>query len=299
MNDSIRSLDWALVQAFLAVAEEGSLSAAARRTGASQPTVGRQIKAIEEALKSKLFARHARGFELTDMGEAILPAARAMAQAMNDIRVAAATRETELAGSVRITASVNVSHALLPPLLARVRESYPGIQIDLVSTDDSENLLFGASDIAIRMYRPTQLDLVTQYLGDLPLGLYGAKSYLERVGRPNGVTDVLKMDLVGHDTLTRIVDGIRGFGYPITREDFATRTDDVLTMWELVVAGCGLGFSPCVVADADPRVERVQLPVAIPSLPMWLTASEAMRATPRIRAVWDLIAAEFPRLTAS
>ncbi len=292
----MRSLDWALVQSFLAVAEEGSLSAAARRMGASQPTVGRQIKAMEDALNAKMFARHARGFELTEMGETILPAAKAMERAMNDIRVAAAAQETELAGSVRITASINVSYSILPPLLARARQLYPGIQIDLVATDDSENLLYGESDIALRMYRPTQLDLVTQYLGELPLGLYGAKSYLKRTQPIRSFEDVMAADLVGHDTLTRLVDGINEFGIPVSRSDFATRTDDVLVLWELVRAGCGLGFGPCVQADSDPTMVKIPLPIAIPTLPIWLTTSEAMRGTPRIRAIWELLASEFPKL---
>ncbi|MEM6897376.1 MAG: LysR family transcriptional regulator [Pseudomonadota bacterium] len=292
MDARLQSLDWALVNAFLAVAEEGSLSAAARRLGASQPTLGRQVKAIESALSASLFTRHARGLELTEMGEAILPAARVMASAMNDIRVAAAAQETQAEGTVRITASINVAHALLPKVLARVRREYPGIQIDLVPSDDSENLLYGESDLAVRMYRPRQVDLVTQYLGTFDVALYGARSYLDAVGRPGSFKEVLGCDLVGFDTNRRLLDGIAEYGIELERKAFATRCDDPLTQWELVVAGCGLGFAPRLVGDADARVEEIPLGVDIPGLPMWLTASQAMRRTPRIRAVWEIVSAE-------
>ncbi|MEO0486160.1 MAG: LysR family transcriptional regulator [Pseudomonadota bacterium] len=292
MDERLRTLDWSLVRAFLAVAEEGSLSAAARRLGASQPTLGRQVKAIEDALRARLFARHAKGLALTEMGEAILPAARAMARAMNDIRVAAAARETELTGSVRITASVNVAFTVVPPVIATARRRYPGVQIDLVPSDDSENLTFGDSDIAVRMYRPEQPDLITQFLGTFDIGLYAGREFLDRMGRPESVAEIFELDLVGYDTDRRILDGMIARGFPARRDMFATRCDDPLTQWELVAAGCGIGFAPCAMGDRDPRVDRVPLPFEIEGLPMWLTTSEAMRRTPRIRAIWDVLAAE-------
>ena len=299
MDERLRSLDWALVQSFLAVAEEGSLSAAARRLGASQPTLGRQVKAMEDALDAKLFARHARGFALTEMGEAVLPAARAMARAMNDIRVAAAARETDLTGTVRITASINVSHAMMPPVFAKARAQYPGIQLDLVPSDDSENLLYGESDIAVRMYRPTQPDLIAQFLGTFELGCFAAKSYLDAVGRDDNLEALFERDLVGYDASRRILDGMAERGFEATRKSFATRCDDPLTQWELIASGCGLGFGPVVVGEADARVERIPLPFEVEGLSMWLTTSEAMLRTPRIRAIWDLLIAELSQSRAA
>ncbi|MEM6275846.1 MAG: LysR family transcriptional regulator [Pseudomonadota bacterium] len=289
MAEDLSTLDWSLVRAFLAVAETGSLSAAARRLKASQPTLGRQIKTMEAALDADLFSRHARGLKPTEMGEAILPAARAMAEAMNEIRLAAASRETDLTGTVRITSSINVSFSLLPPVLARVREAHPGIKLDLVPSDGSENLLYGESDIAVRMYRPTQQDLITQHVGTFDIGLYAAKSYVARMGVPQTVDAIYALDLVGYDEDSRILDGMAERGMDATRDLFATRCDDPLTQWELIAAGCGVGFGPTLAGDADPRVERIPLPFDIPGLPMWLTTSQAMRNTPRIRAVWEVM----------
>lgn len=290
MGKSLSSLDWSLVQAFVAVAETGSLSAAARRLGASQPTLGRQIRAIEDALGVTLFHRQARGLTLTETGAALLAPARAMREAAGQMSLIAAGRAEELSGVVRLTASLTVSHYLLPPILARIRARHPEIEIELVPSDTTENLLFREADLALRMYRPEQLDVVARHLGDIELGLYGARAYLDRAGRPHGVGDMLRHDLIGYDRNEDIILGMRQAGLPMDRHSFALRCDQNAVYWELVRAGCGLGFGQVPIGAADPLVERVLPDIPVPPLPIWLTAHEAMRNTPRLRRVWDMLA---------
>ena len=177
------NLDWTLIRSFLAVAGAGSLSAAARATGISQPTLGRHVQAIEAALKVALFARVAQGLVLTDAGRALLPAARAMGQAAADLAMTAKSQSAGIAGTVRLTASRVVAHFLLPPILARLRETEAGIEIELVPSDTSKNVLFGEAGITLRMYCPTDHDLVARRAGGLPVGLYAANSYLDPRGR--------------------------------------------------------------------------------------------------------------------
>lgn len=289
MNTPLNTFDWSLIQAFLAVAEEGSLSAAARVLNASQPTLGRQIRTMETALGATLFVRKARGLALTETGEALLAPAEAMRRAMGEITLAAAGRESQLQGTVRITASENVSQSILPPILADIRQKAPEIALELVPTDETENLLFREADIAIRMYRPEQLDVVTRYLGELALGLYAASAYLDRAGRPVTMEDALAMDVVGYDQNDRLIAGFREFGINVTRDFFKIRCDNPIVQAELVAAGCGLGFMQKATADRDPRVEQLLPQMPIPTLPVWLTAHEVMRKTPRIRRVWDLL----------
>ena len=148
MDTSADNLDWTYIRAFLAVAETGSLSAAARKTGQSQPTLGRHIKAAEAALGVDLFLRASDGLHLTEAGASLL-------------------RDARISGTVRITASIVVSHYLLPPIIAELRRAEPDIEIELVPSDTTENLIFREADIAIRMFRPTQLDIVTRKLVDL------------------------------------------------------------------------------------------------------------------------------------
>lgn len=288
--DALTKLDWSLIQSFLAVAETGSLSQAGRALGLSQPTLGRQIARIEAALEVTLFHRQPRGLTLSEAGRAVLPHAQAMREAMRGFDLAAAGRSDKLSGTVRITASVFTAQHHLPPILARLRRDEPDIAIELVPSDRAENLLYREADIAVRMFRSEQLDIVTRHLGDLELGLYGATTYLDRRGRPGRFAEVFDHDLVGYDRSDLILRELRMAGVEAQRDWFATRTDHHTVYWELVRAGCGLGFAQADIGDADPLVERLLPDMPMPQLPVWLAAHEAMRNTPRIRRVWDALA---------
>jgi DNA-binding transcriptional LysR family regulator len=286
--------DWSLIRSFLAVAEAGSLSGAARVTGISQPTLGRHIQAIEAALQVPLFTRTAQGQALTEAGQALLSPARAMRAAAADLALTAKGHATGIEGTVRITASRVVSHYILPPVLARLRSEEPGLQIDLVPSDTTENLLFGEADIALRMYRPTQADLVARHIGDLPLGLYASRAYLDRRGRPTSPEDLMRLDFIGQDRMDQIIRVMKSLGMEVPRSFFPVRCDDPLTYVELVRAGCGLGGILCLLGEADPALERIDLIPDLPSLPVWLTAAPRLRQSPRLRRVWDALATAFP-----
>jgi DNA-binding transcriptional LysR family regulator len=277
------------MQSFLAVAEGGSLSAAARTTGQSQPTLGRKIRQLEQELESTLFTRHARGLELTADGAAILGAARQMRQAMKQIELTVAGRESDLSGTVRVTASEIVSQHLLPPIIAQLRQDYPMINIDLIATDDTENLLFREADVAVRMFRPEQLDIVTRHLGDIQIGVCAARSYLDRHGRPHTLEDLSQHTLLGYDQSELILRGMQELGIPATRDWFAIRCDDQNAYWQLLRAGCGVGFSQRIMIDQAPEVELLALGIPLPSLPVWLAAPQATRRTPRVSAVWQAL----------
>lgn len=290
MDNRHHALDWSLIRAFLAVADGGSLSAAARRLGISQPTLGRQIKQIEAALDLRLFIRQPRGLHLTESGAALLPHARQMAAAMNRLALTAAGQMDALRGTVRLTASTVVAHHILPPIIARLRQIEPLIQIELVASDSSDNLLFREADIAVRMYRSTQLDVVTRHLGHLRLGVFAARSYLERRGVPVRPEDLMDHDLVGYDRNDLILRHMRDMGWPATREIFAVRCDSQTAYLALIRAGCGIGFAQAVLMQDSPDLVELDLGLALPQLPVWLAAPQMMRTTPRIARVWDLLA---------
>lgn len=289
-------LDWTLTRSFLAVAESGSLSAAARLLNLSQPTLGRHIAELEEALDLTLFHRRARGLMPTGAAKALLPHARAMRDAAAGMSLAAAGKSESLAGTVRITASRVVSHHLLPPMLATLRRAEPEIQIELVPNDDSENLLFREADIAVRMYRPTQLDVITSHLCDMPIGLYAAQSYLETNPAPETLDALMAHNFVGFDKSDLMLRLMHGLGFEAKREDFPVRCDDQIVYWNLVRAGLGIGGMQTLIADADPAVTRIARFVPLPPLPVWLTAPQALRHSPRIRRVFDHLSASFKAL---
>ena len=290
MDKTLHALDWALVQAFVAVAETGSLSGAARKLGLTQPTLGRQVAAMEAALGLDLFHRQPRGMAPTDTALALLPSAKAMEAAAQELSLAAAGQSATPGGTVRITASIFASHYTLPPILADLRAQAPEIALELVPSDTTENLLFREADIAVRMYRPTQLDVITRHIGAFEIGLFAATSYLDRVGRPQTLGDVLAMDIVGYDRNDAIIRGFQAGGVTVTRDSFAMRCDAQANYWELVRAGCGAGFCQTGVGRGDPGVEEIALGVDIPSLEVWLTSPEAIRHSPTVARVWDALA---------
>lgn len=282
--------DWTLAQSFAAVARHGSLSAAARALNQSQPTLGRHINALEADLGIALFRRVPKGLELTEAGAELLPHANAMADAAARMRMAAEGRATNLAGTVRITASVIMSHFILPDLIAELRRDFPQIEIELVPSDASENLLFREADIAVRMYRPEQLDIVTRLVGERQLGLYAATSYLAARGAPESFDALLEHDIIGFDRDDLDIRMLRQMGINVDRSFFRLRCDDQAAHWHLVCAGCGIGGMQCAIGDAEPKVERVMPSLALPTLPLWLAAPQALSRTPRMRVVWDFLA---------
>lgn len=283
--------DWSLIRSFLATARSGSLSAASRALGISQPTLGRHIRSLEQQLGKDLFRREATGLSLTALGQELLPMAQSMELAAAHLALAAAAESPELEGTVRITASRVVAHYLLPAILADLRRIAPVLQIELVPSDTSENLLFQDADIALRMYRPTQPDLTIRHVTDLPIGLYAAPALLDLNGIPQTPDALLALPIIGFDRNDQILRMMANMGITRTREDFPIRCDDQLVYWNLVRAGLGVGAMQTRIGDADPTVQRIAPFLQLPDLPLWLASARPLARSPRVRLVWDHLAA--------
>lgn len=283
------TLDWTLIRSFLAVAETGSLSAAARELGQSQPTLGRHIRAAETALGAILFVRNPRGLGLTETGMALLEPAREMAAASARLQTLAAGADHRLSGTVRITASMVVAHELLPSIIAELRHAEPDIAVELVPSDAAENLLFREADIAVRMFRSTQLDIVTRKIADQSLTLFATPDLIARFGQPSNLDELASMPFVGFDRSDMILQAMRGLGLDVDRNFFGVRCDDQAAFWKLVCAGCGVGAMQTAIGDAEPKVERLAYQPVLPTLPIWLATHEALYKTPRIKRVWNYL----------
>ena len=288
-------LDWTLLRAFLAVIDTGSLSAAASRIGATQPTLSRHVRELETAIGTPLFRRSVRGLEPTEAALGLIDDARAMGRAAEALALKAQGKAETLSGTVRLTASVVVSNLILPPLIADLRREEPLIQVEIVASDASQNLLRRDADIALRMFDPTQNALIARRLGETPLGVYATRDYLARKGRPETMLDILNHDVIGFDRADDIIKGYAVMGYPVTRHQFPVRTDDQMVCWHLLLAGAGIGFAQCLLADAQPNLEKLDLSMTLPALPVWLVMHEEVRTNARIRRVADFLTA---RLTA-
>lgn len=292
------TLDWNLLRALGAVLAHGSLTQAAVRLGTSQPTLSRQIAALEGALGAPLFERGARRLIPTAQAQALaepaarmLAAAQACALAADDARQQAA----DLAGTVRLTASEVVATQVLPGLLAVLAQRHPQIQIELLPGDTVSNLLEREADIAVRMLRPTQGTLITRHVGDWPLGFYAHHALLARSPRlpdsgPPTLAELARQRWVGFDQSPLLVDGFRAAGFEVDRRFFALRSDSQVLNLAAVRAGLGIGVVMVPLAQRLPELQPVLPGLALPVLPVWLTAHRELRASARLRTVFNFLA---------
>ena len=220
----MHGFDWNLLRSFVAVAEDGSLSAAARSLGLSQPTVGRHVTQLEDGVGASLFARHPRGLVLTERGTSLYDAARQVRDGVNRFERQAAGLGQGLEGTVRISASEVVATWVLPRMLAGIRRRWPRIDLEIIADNSPANLLRRDADVAVRMFRPEQQELVARKIADAEIGLYASPDYLETWGRPTGFADLEQHTFVGFDRDDLALRALRQLGVNLRREDFSVRT---------------------------------------------------------------------------
>ena len=285
--------DWNRARAFLVTAEEGSLSAAARSLGMTQPTLGRQVSALEQELGVTLFERVGRGLSLTASGAGLLDHVRAMGNAANNVSLAASGQSQSIEGSITITASEVIAAFLLPTFLARLRVLHPGITVKLVASNNIHDLRRREADIAIRSGRPTDPGLIATRLRDTPARLYATPAYLKSVGRPKTVADLRRAHFIGFGDEDRFLSGLNALGFDLSAKNFPLHATAHMVLWELVKSGLGIGSVIAEVGDLEPLVECV-LPQMTPiPVPMWLVAHREIHTSRRVRAVFDLLAEQF------
>lgn len=295
MNWDAITFDWNQVRGFLATAEEGSLSAGARALGLAQPTLGRQVAALEERLGVALFERVGRGLVLTPSGEALLDHVRAMGEAASRVALVAAGRSEAVAGRICISASDTVAAYVLPPILRDLRDTSPEIEVQLVATNSLSDLLRREADIAIRHVRPEEPDLVSKLVRESEGGLYAAPSLLRRYGHPRSLTDLKSLPFIGMDTPARMVSELRHFGLELEERNFGFFCENMAVGCEMARAGLGVGLLSDDIARRMPDLQRL-LPdaVSIP-VPLWLTTHRDLRTSRRIRVVYDFLAEALKR----
>ena len=296
MNTTVQNgFDWSLVRSFLAALDQGSLLGAARLLNMSQPTLGRHIAELERQLGVLLFERTGRGLVATATALQLAQAARSMEAGALQLSRTLSGAQSQSAGTVRITASVPVAVQLLPPVLAAMRQALPDLQIELVSSNQVSNLLRREADIAVRMVRPEQNSLIARKIGDVRLGAYASRGYLESRAPLRKASDLLQHELIGGDADPAILQGFAAMGFPVTRSAFALRSDDFIVQWQAVRAGLGIGFCADYMVRGEADVLEVLAgQLKIPSLPMWLAVHREIRTNARIRRVFDYLANALP-----
>lgn len=287
--------DWNHARAFLVTAEEGSLSAAARALGATQPTLGRQVAALEAELGVTLFERVGRGLVLTESGTRLLDHMRAMADAASAAALTASGQQQDLTGHVAITASEIYSAWLLPPVLARLQDTAPGITVELVASNAIRDLKRREADIAIRNARPDQPDLIARQVAEDAATLYGTHAYLDALGTHDQDGFLQHARFIGLEGSEGLIRALNSKGLAVTEAQFPFSTGSHNVHWAMGRAGLGLCVGPCGLGDGEPDMRRAH-PDLLFRYPVWLVAHRELRTNPRVRLVWDLLTEMLPAL---
>lgn len=289
------NFDWNRARAFLVTAEEGSLSAAARALGMAQPTLGRQVTALEEELGVTLFERAGRGLVLTESGTHLVEHVRAMGEAAVAVSLAANGQAKDLSGPVAVTATEIYSLWLMPAVLRRLAEIAPGIRLEVVASNQIRDLKRREADIAIRNGRPDQPDLIGRQIAEDSAGLFASPDYLARIGPINAPEDLSRARFVGFEDNAKFVAAIQRFGLPVTEDQFAVRATSHAVIAEYIRQGLGIGMCPTAMGRGDAAMRQI-LPEVRFDYPVWLVAHRELRTSPRVRLVWDLLAEMLPAL---
>jgi DNA-binding transcriptional LysR family regulator len=279
---------WDFYRTFLAVLEHGSLSAAARELGLTQPTVGRHIDALEQSVGAELFTRSQQGLLPTDAALVLKPYAETLASTTAALLRAASSSKDEVSGTVRISASEVIGVEVLPPILARLQARYPDLNVELSASDAVEDLLQREADIAVRMVAPAQEALLARHIGIVSLGLFAHRDYVQHNRKPETVGELRRHKLIGFDRQTAYI-RMMTKRYPMLEgTTFSFRSDHSIALHNALRAGMGISFLQIPLANRDPNLVRV-LPEIEVSIDTWVVMHENLKTSPRCRVTFDAL----------
>lgn len=282
-------LDWDDLKYFLAMAEQGSLSGAARKLNVSQPTLSRRLTALEENIGSELFARTRSGLEMTALGEEIKNYARHMQDDVHAIERLITGHDSSLQGSVIISCTEAIGSLWLVEKMTGFREQYPGITVDIKVDNAVSDLLRREADIALRMFRPVQNDLICKRTVTMSYGYYAHKDYIAKNGEPKSMSDLKNFDFIlPHDEILAYTSSEhrKKLVFP---KGAAFRSNSLTALSAAVKAGYGVGAYSCLLASGDPDLVRLFDDYVVFSSDLWLVSHAELRRSARIRATYDYL----------
>lgn len=290
--------DWNDLKFFLAVARDGSTLAASRTLKVSQATVSRRITLLEEILGVELFARHASGYALTARGEALLPLAEGVEAEVLRFAAGLEAESRRLSGRVKLTTVESAAAAWIIPALAGLRESHPGIEVEVISTDSNLDLASGEADVAVRFgTRPAGETLIVRRLTGLEETVYASRELVTRLGRPANPADLARYPLIADSA------SFTGrFNAWLEREvpegRVVQRVNSISGILASVKTGIGAALLPCMIGDDVRTLVRLMPPIPELTTDCWLVTTDQARRQPHVRAAIDAVIANIEVVSA-
>jgi DNA-binding transcriptional LysR family regulator len=293
LHNNHNPMDWDRLRIFHAVADAGSFTHAGHDLGLSQSAVSRQISALEQELNVPLFHRHARGLILTEQGEMLYRTAHDVFTKLAAAQARLMDSKDKPTGELRITTTVGLGSVWLTPRIAEFIELYPEISVVLLLEDRELDLSMREADVAIRLRRPVQPDLIQRKLFTVHHHLYASPDYVRRKGMPK-----VLQDLDSHNIL--IFGSTSGFFTNINWLETAGRTDgggrrsilkvnNAYGLRRAVEAGLGIASLPDYIVGKDSPLVQIQLPAETPEFDTYFVYPEELRDSKRVGVFRDFL----------
>ena len=284
-------VDWDKLRIFHAVADAGSLTHAGETLHLSQSAVSRQIRALEESLDATLFHRHARGLILTEQGELLFEATRAMSKRLDAASARIRDSEDQVFGALRITTTTGFGTLWLAPRLPQLYEKYPDLNVELMLEERVLDLPMREADVAIRMKEPSQADLIRKRLMTVEMGLYASEDYLKSRGTPQALDDMANHRLICQNpnapqvaVSAALVQNLMGYSPKST-----LTVNNYFGVLQGVINNLGIGILPNYVTHDFPDLVRVLPELENTEVPVFLAYPEELRHSRRIAAFRDFV----------
>ena len=271
-------MNWDDLRFFLALARQGTVSGAGRVLAVKHTTVSRRITALENQLNSRLFDRLPEGYAMTQVAENLYPHALSMEEIVQAADREVFGMDTQLSGSLKLTASYDVFTRLITPKLHQFTELYPSIDLELSSSTSLADLASRQADIALRLTPKPPEYLIGREILPLAHGVYASNKYLKKK------RDREKLILWQHDHDMPEWVNEHFFGARVV-----ARTSEIMTMMDAVKNHMGLARMPCYVADAEPGLRRIDLSLTPSNWGVWVLSHVDLRSTARVRVCREFL----------
>ncbi len=286
-------MDWDKLRIFHAVADAGSFTHAGHELNLSQSAVSRQISALEEDLNVPLFHRHARGLILTEQGEVLYRTAHDVFTKLAAAKTRLMDSKEKPSGELRITTTVGLGSIWLTPRIKEFMELYPDIQVQLLLEDQELDLSMREADVAIRLRRPTQPDLIQRKLFTVHHHVYSSVDYVKKHGIPKSVEDLDKHKILIFGTsatylnnLTMLQTAGRAEGDP---RPVALRVNSAYGLRRAAQSGAGIAILADYLVAPDMNLVQIDLPIDTPEYDTYFVYPEELKETKRVTAFRDFL----------
>lgn len=280
---------WEWIQSFIAVAESGSLSKAALLLGTSQPTLSRHMQSLEHSTGLTLFNRSTKGLQLSVEGLSLLSSSKMMRDASEQFMRQASGQSKELTGTIRISVNEIIALYYLPEIIAEFNTLYPKVDVEIDVSNTTTSLNKRDADIALRMFKPTQPDLIIRRLPDIELKLVASDTFIQRYGIPSDLTSISRYPVIGFDRDTYNYGNAKSNIINLSDLHILNKTDFLPLHIELARKGAGITATHIKVIKQYPELQEILPEICIPNIEFWLVCHADVQHNRRIRVMTDFL----------